>query len=333
MAPDGRVRVGQFKIGNIASQRLPHLTNELLGDPQVPDQAWAQEKGLTAFAGYPLIVDDRLVGVMAMFSRHRLSEQTLDAMAAVSRQVALGIERKTADDALRVSEENHRALFDTIPLPTCIFDLATLMFLEVNQAAVKHYGYTREEFLAMDLRGLCFPADVPAVLAELQAVTADPTRVGYRRHRKKDGSSIEIEIYTVVVTLAGQPARLAVFTDVTERRRTEQALRESETRHERIAANVPGMVYRRLLRSDGSIVYPLVSAGCREIIGVEPEQVQQGPPIALGAGSSGGSDRLARVHPGIDPDASTLALARADCAARHRRAPLCPGSHPAPSAR
>ena len=94
--PHGRVPIGQFKIGLIASEREPHLTNQVLGDPRVPAQTWAREHGLVAFAGYPLIVDDRLVGVMAMFSRQALSEQTLDAMASMARHIALGIERKHA---------------------------------------------------------------------------------------------------------------------------------------------------------------------------------------------------------------------------------------------
>ena len=93
-----RIRVGEFKIGLIASERTPHLTNEVVGDPRIPEQAWAQELGLVAFAGYPLLVDDRLVGVMAMFSRHRLSSTALDALASVANSVAVGIERKRAED-------------------------------------------------------------------------------------------------------------------------------------------------------------------------------------------------------------------------------------------
>ncbi len=93
-----RIRVGEFKIGLIAAERTPHLTNEVIGDPRVPEQAWATELGLIAFAGYPLLVDDRLVGVMAMFSRHRLSSSALDALAAVANSVAVGIERKHAEE-------------------------------------------------------------------------------------------------------------------------------------------------------------------------------------------------------------------------------------------
>ena len=93
-----RIRVGELEIGIIAAERKPHLTNDVIGDPRLPDQAWAKELGLVAFAGYPLLVDERLVGVMAMFSRHRLSATTLDALESVANSVAVGIERKRAEE-------------------------------------------------------------------------------------------------------------------------------------------------------------------------------------------------------------------------------------------
>lgn len=96
-----RVPVGKFKIGQIASSRTPHLTNAVIGDPRVPEQEWAKREGLIAFAGHPLIVDDRLVGVMAMFSRNSLPDVTLAALGAVANAVALGIERKKSEEELR----------------------------------------------------------------------------------------------------------------------------------------------------------------------------------------------------------------------------------------
>ena len=99
--PHSRVPVGQFKIGLIARERRPHLTNSVIGDPHVPEQEWAKREGIVAFAGYPLVVEDRLVGVWAMFARHPLSEATLRAMESVAKQIALGIERKRAEEALR----------------------------------------------------------------------------------------------------------------------------------------------------------------------------------------------------------------------------------------
>jgi PAS domain S-box-containing protein len=96
----GRVPVGRFKIGLIAAERRPHLTNAVVGDPRVGDQEWAAREGMVSFAGYPLLVEDRLVGVLAMFSRSPLPEDTLEALASVSNVIAQGIERKRAEETL-----------------------------------------------------------------------------------------------------------------------------------------------------------------------------------------------------------------------------------------
>src|SRR5262249_4783501 len=92
--------VGSYKIGLIAQERQPHLTNDVLNDPRVHDREWASREGLVAFAGYPLLVEDRPGGVMAMFARQPLSQATLDALASVANGVALGIERKRTQERL-----------------------------------------------------------------------------------------------------------------------------------------------------------------------------------------------------------------------------------------
>jgi signal transduction histidine kinase len=99
-----RVPVGQFKIGLIAEECRPHLTNQVLSDPRVGDKAWAAREGLVAFAGYPLLVSDQLLGVIALFSRQPLSEEVLAALAIAANQIALGIRRKQAEVALQESE-------------------------------------------------------------------------------------------------------------------------------------------------------------------------------------------------------------------------------------
>lgn len=92
-----RVPVGAHKIGRIAEERKPHLTNDVLSDPLVGDSEWARREGMVAFAGYPLLVDGQLVGVVALFSRSALPDDTLTALAAVSDALALGIRRKTTE--------------------------------------------------------------------------------------------------------------------------------------------------------------------------------------------------------------------------------------------
>jgi PAS domain S-box-containing protein len=95
-----RVPVGQYQIGRIAQARKPYLSNAVVDDPGLDEQAWAQREGMVAFAGYPLLLDAKLVGVMTMFARHALSPLVLDGMAAVGDAIAVGIERKYAEQAL-----------------------------------------------------------------------------------------------------------------------------------------------------------------------------------------------------------------------------------------
>jgi PAS domain S-box-containing protein len=102
--PHSRVPVGKLKIGLIAQERKPHLTNSVVGDPRVGDQEWAKREGMVAFAGYPLLVEDRVVGVMAMFSRQPFSDVTLEALASVANGLASAIERRRAADQLREAD-------------------------------------------------------------------------------------------------------------------------------------------------------------------------------------------------------------------------------------
>jgi PAS domain S-box-containing protein len=96
-----RVPLGQFKIGLIAEERKPHFTNDVSHDPRVGDKEWARRAGMVSFAGYPLLVEDRLIGVMAMFSREQLAEETLESLTLVAETIAQGIERKRLEEQLQ----------------------------------------------------------------------------------------------------------------------------------------------------------------------------------------------------------------------------------------
>ena len=109
----GRVPVGKYKIGLIAHERHPHLTNDFQHDPQISDPEWARREGMVAFAGYPLIVQDELLGVMAMFSRDTLPATVLDTMGSVATQIALGINRIQAETDLMVAKEQAESATQT----------------------------------------------------------------------------------------------------------------------------------------------------------------------------------------------------------------------------
>jgi PAS domain S-box-containing protein len=137
--PHGRVPVGQFKIGRIARDRKPHLTNAVVGDPEVSDQEWARATGMTAFAGHPLQVEGRVVGVMALFARHELSDTVAAALAAVADHIALGIERHRSATALRAAEERVRYALQNANVGIWDMDY-TSGVLRWSETIESHYG-------------------------------------------------------------------------------------------------------------------------------------------------------------------------------------------------
>ncbi|MBD2503450.1 PAS domain S-box protein [Anabaena azotica] len=106
--PHRFVPVGKFKIGLIAEEGQPHITNSVQTDPRVGNKEWAKQEGMIAFAGYPLIVEGETLGVLAMFSRQVLNESTLEALSITANEIAIGIKRKHTEEELRKSEAKYR---------------------------------------------------------------------------------------------------------------------------------------------------------------------------------------------------------------------------------
>ena len=103
-----RVPMGKFKVGIIAEERQPHLTDDVINDPLLNEQGWATREGVKSFAGYPLIVEDEVIGVMCVFAKHSLTETAINAMESVSKGIANGIKRKRMEQAYLQSEEQLR---------------------------------------------------------------------------------------------------------------------------------------------------------------------------------------------------------------------------------
>jgi two-component system cell cycle sensor histidine kinase/response regulator CckA len=125
-------------------------------------------------------------------------------------------------------EQRYRLLFERHPLPMWVYDAETLRFLAVNDAAVRHYGYTRDEFLAMSIAEIRPVEEVEQLLATLgQEGPGSPIPRTWR-HRKKDGTLIDVEITAGRVEFEGRDAALILAHDVSDRRRMEQRLIEAE---------------------------------------------------------------------------------------------------------
>lgn len=134
-------------------------------------------------------------------------------------------DQKIAEAQLRAGEARYRELFQTNPHPMWVFDVDSLEFLTVNEAAIRHYGYTREEFLSMRLGDLCEPEGLSALLNRLREAGAQPLRALSARHRLSDGRVIDVEVSSHALEFDGHGARLVMAHDVTERLRAEAAIR------------------------------------------------------------------------------------------------------------
>ncbi|PYP82425.1 MAG: hybrid sensor histidine kinase/response regulator [Blastocatellia bacterium AA13] len=150
---------------------------------------------------------------------------------------------RDAEDARRESEARYQLLFEGNSLPTWILDLDTLRFLAVNEAAVRHYGISREEFLGMTISGLRPSSDTPALEDYLVNGLQSLANASQWAHMKKDGTIVDVEVVWHELIFMGRHALLMLANDITERRQSRAALAESEERFRMMADTAPVMIW------------------------------------------------------------------------------------------
>ena len=137
---------------------------------------------------------------------------------------ALSAENIPIARVLEDFKEIYENFYKSNPHPMWIYDLETLTFLDVNDAAVQRYGYSEEEFLSMTIRNIRPPEDIPALLENIAKVTKGLDIAGTWRHIKKDGTLIHVEIISHTLTFMGKRAEMVLALDITERKRMEEEL-------------------------------------------------------------------------------------------------------------
>ncbi len=141
--------------------------------------------------------------------------------AAILRDITA---KKQAEEALHKSELQYRLLFDSNPFPMWVFDRSTLRFLAVNRAAIREYGFTEWEFLAMTIADIRPEEDIPDLIKDVETRTHGLQRPGVWRHRKKNGAIIDVEIVCHHLDFQAVDAMLVAAYDITERKQAEEAL-------------------------------------------------------------------------------------------------------------
>lgn len=261
------------------------------------DERLAMALGADAFIIKPAEPDDLIARVNDVMARHERGEQLansdrpleeilllkdynevlvrkLEKKAAqleqANRELIAEIEeRKQASAALSDSEDRYRRLFNVISDPLFVYDRETLGYLAVNDAAVKKYGYSREEFLGMTVKDIRPEEDVAPLVDMLSKTGTGFEERGIWRHRTRDGTIMEVEISANGLEYAGRPACVIQARDVTEKRRVAA---EAARTHDLLRAVVEGTP-DALFVKDLNGKYLLFNSAASRFVGKPAEEV------------------------------------------------------------
>jgi PAS domain S-box-containing protein len=178
----------------------------------------------------PLRARGRALGVLVLGSGDvvQLAPDGIPAAERCAERAAHALDAAASAAIAEDAERRYRMLFESHPNPMWIFDAESLGFLDVNESAVRQYGYSRAEFLDMTIMEVLPENDSPGPVPSPERRTHKRDEVALSRHQKKDGTLIDVEIVSHSLVFAGRPARLVLVTDVSDRARTRVALRERE---------------------------------------------------------------------------------------------------------
>jgi two-component system cell cycle sensor histidine kinase/response regulator CckA len=220
--------------GGLASTRRPDLVISDVNMPVVDGIELCRRlraEGSTRLLPIILVSAERIGSVNAVEGLRAGADDYLEApydpVRLIAKVVRL-LERIRGEEALRASEARYRLLFENNPLPMWVYDSGNLSFLDVNEAAVQQYGYSRAEFLRMTIKDIRLPEEVPTLLDALKRYDARIYKSGVWKHRRRDGTVFDAEITAHAFLFEGRPAVIVLSNDVTERMRAGERLKDSE---------------------------------------------------------------------------------------------------------
>ena len=236
-----------------------HLPDAIWTLSVAPVGGWSDPTRLALAAGLGLLFSLLLAYAAKLMVESKEQEKRLESRVA----------ERTAE--VRASDSRYRELFEANPQPMWVYDLDTLMFLAVNDAALAHYGYSREEFLAMTILDIRPAEEVARLMQRVADVRdADVRDAGVWRHRKKDGALIEVEVTAHTLEFSGRRAQIVHVSDVTDRLRVERKLSASEDRFRKAFFVSPDSVNINRLE-DG--LYVSINRGFTLIMGYTEDDV------------------------------------------------------------
>ena len=237
--PHSRINYGKYKIGIIAKNRTPHLTNHVTGDPQVSDQEWARKEKIVSFAGHPLMLKNKLIGVMALFSRNILSDITIKALSSVADQVAIGIDHKLKEEQVLHAKEKWETTFDTIPDIVIVID-NNHRIMRANNTLAERLGVDRDSIIGKPCYEVVHGTSGPPSFCPHVAVLADGMERVEEIFDEHLNGHFQFSATPILDSQRNVVATVHVARDITKRKMMEERLKEAA-----ITDELTGLLNRR----------------------------------------------------------------------------------------
>jgi PAS domain S-box-containing protein len=298
------------RIGAMVKERRPHISNDVANDPWIDDKDWVESAGITACAVYPLMLEDRLAGVLAVYARGPFSPEAVEAIGTAAQEIVLGIQRKDAERALHDREEHIRLLLNSTAEAIYGIDLQGLCTF-ANAACARLLGYNdTSQFIGRNMHAL-----IHHTRADGTSYPMDECRIyqGFRRGEpshiqdevlwRAEGSSFPAEYWSYPIRRGGEVVGSVVtFLDITERRQLETQFRKAQQRLRHIVVSSPAVLFTLAIVGNDLEGISWISDNVWEIFGYPPE-------VALGT-----EWWLSCIHP--DDRERAMAQTRADLFSR-----------------
>ncbi|MGF1495652.1 MAG: PAS domain S-box protein [Elainellaceae cyanobacterium] len=249
----------------------PTVLQQLMQDYRA---IFASERPTRGEIRLPVFYQDAAKDYEYTFSPVRGRWGTVEAAVFIAKDIT---ERKQAETALQESEAKYRALFEAASDIILILDATTYRVLNANWAAARKLGYTRRELLELSVQDFEAPLEPTRQAEIIQRLEMDGEIIYEHCYRRKNGSMFPVEINAQLIEYEEQLAIQSFVRDISERKQAEETLRQQQQQLESIAANFPGIIYREVTHSDGSVTVPYISEGIRQFAGLTPAAVKARP--------------------------------------------------------